>query len=200
MRTCAFAATLMGAAGLATAGPLNLVLESNPDVVSGFIDVVYNANADLLTLDGFALEIDPDGSGNVGINNGSFLISLAVDDAGFVSGGSLTMTGDIPSMGLSGTLLTGTVNDFGFLEAGGDPLEFVFDLSGGLLAPIYGAQAGVIAGGTMFPGSFAADFDNLIGGIGGTGTATADTGRLVPTPGGIALFGLACIATRRRRS
>ncbi len=47
-------------------------------------------------------------------------------------------------------------------------------------------------------GNFLEDFDNLIGGLPGTGAGVADTGRLIPGPSAIALLGMAAARRRRR--
>jgi hypothetical protein len=180
-------------AGPALATPLNLVLEQFPDVLSGNMDVVYDAAGETLTMDGFALELDDDGVGTaVGITDGTFELLAGIDSSGGLDGGSLTIGGTIPSLGFnSGTLLTGSLVAFGFPGAGGDPLEFVFDVTGGDLASLYGeGPGGIIVGDSGFGGSFAADWDNLMMGIAGTGFAVSNTAP-VPEPGTLALLGVA---------
>jgi hypothetical protein len=89
----------------------------------------------------------------------------------------------------SGTLLTGTLTAFGFPDPGGDPLEFLFNVTGGDAAGLYAsAPGGIILSGTGFGGSFNVDFDNLIGGIQGTGSGAADVAP-VPLPAAVWLFG-----------
>ena len=61
------------------------------------------------------------------------------------------------------------------VPAGGDPLEFVFDVTGGDAAGLFGPGGGVILSDANFGGSFAVDWDNLIGGDPGTGAGVADT-------------------------
>ena len=60
----------------------------------------------------------------------------------------------LPEIG-PGTLLTGTLSQFGFpASGGGDDLEFVFNVTGGLLktAGFFSSQAGVLLHETGFRG------------------------------------------------
>jgi hypothetical protein len=117
--------------------------------------------------------------------------------------GSFAVDGTIPSLGASsGTLLTGTLSQFGYQDAGGDIFEFVFKLTGGDLAHYYSTnQIGIIltATGSGFTGSFLTPF--------GTDASQAVSDNYgytaVPEPStGILLVGvLACVLpvfTRRR--
>lgn len=192
---------------LAQAASLNLTLNDVPDIVSQFIDVTYNATSDELTASGFALELDDDGSVPAeAIAGGTFDLSATIDDAGNLVGGTIAIGGTVASLGFnSGTLLTGTLTAFGFPDAGGDPFEFLFDVTGGDAAALYGGgsvPAGVILSGTGFDGDFGSNFDNLSSGT-GTGTAVANVGT-VPVPAALWLFGsgllgLTGLARRRDR-
>ena len=183
------------------------MLEDYPDITSGFIDVTYDATANILSANGFALTLDDDGVGDLeniyafgsDIDPGTFLITAEIDDFGTLIGGTLTVEGTVPDLGFnSGTLLTGDLTDFGYPDAGGNPLEFLFDVTGGDVAGLYaGTSGGVILGATGFGGSFAADFDNLMFGMPGTGAGFGDTG--VPEPSTLSLLMLGLIATRLRR-
>lgn len=178
--------------GPAQATPLNLTLSNFPDIISGFIDVIYDATTDNFSASGYALELD-DGVGMPeSISGGTFDITVMIDDSGVASGGTLTIGGTVLALGFSsGTLLTGTLTDFGYSGTGGDPLEFLFDITGGDASGLYGAApAGVILSATNFGGSFAVDFDNLIGGVlyTGTGTAISDIAP-VPEASSLLLFG-----------
>lgn len=188
----------------AGATPLFLTLEQSPDVVSSFLDVTYDPITDILDVTGFAQELD-DGSGPaLAIADGTFSLSATIDASGALSGGILAIGGTVASLGFdSGTLLTGDLTAFGFPDAGGGPLEFVFDVTGGDLASLYGdTPGGVILGGnTGFAGSFAVGFDNLMSGIPGTGTGSSNAAP-VPEPAtgalvGLALAGLGCLGRRR---
>jgi len=139
--------------------PFNLIL-STPDIVSGFITVDYDADLDALTASGFALQIDDDGAGpRIDIDDGLFGLNARINDAGALTAGNLFIGGTVDSLGFnSGTLLTGTLDAFGFPDAGGDPLEFIFSVTGGDAAGLYGGTGGVILTGTGFEGSFRDDF------------------------------------------
>ncbi|MHC5005930.1 MAG: hypothetical protein ACYTGF_01075 [Planctomycetota bacterium] len=194
------AAAVAACSGSGHASFIPLGLLDAPDVMAGFTDVTYDAGSDAFLATGFALEFD-DGTGPAGtIFDGSFSITASIDETGAPGGGTLDIGGLVSGFGLS--LLTGTLLDFGFDDTGGTLLEFQFQVTGGDLAPQYGgpgAAVGVILdmGGGGYSGNFLEDFDNLIGGLPGTGLGVADTGRLIPGPSAIAL--LAMVAARRRR-
>jgi len=198
------AGTFLMLGASAQAAPLNLTLNDTPDIVSSFIDVTYDAGTDIFNASGFALELDDDGSGPAeAIAGGTFDLAATIDASGVLSGGSLTIGGTVASLGFnSGTLLTGTLTAFGFPDAGGDPLEFLFDVTGGDAAGLYGGiPGGVILSATGFTGDFTTNFDNLISGIPGTGAAVSDVAP-VPLPAAVWLFGagllgLAGVARRR---
>jgi hypothetical protein len=171
-----------------------------PDIASSFINVSYDAGLDTLTASGIATTYE-DGSGQVSILPGSFDLTATIDAAGVLSGGSLTIGGDLGG-GVT-TLLTGGLTAFGFPDppaTGDDIFEFLFAVTGGDLAGAYGgvgSTGGVILALTsdVFDGSFDASFE--------TDGALSDTG--VPEPGTLALVllgcvGLAAAAGRDRRA
>jgi len=189
---------------------LNLTLADFPDIVSGFIDISYDASTDASTgmfiASGFAFQLK-DGSGIESIDSGIFNLVATIDSSGtLLAGGTLTIGGTIAGLGFtSGTLLTGDLTAFGFPDGGGDPLEFLFDVTGGDAAGLYGSTAGIILGFSGFGGDFTTDFDNLDGTMAGTGYGVADTAPIAtPVPAALWLFGsgLLCLAgmTRRRRA
>jgi hypothetical protein len=189
---------------VAQAMPLHLNLLDFPDIVSAFIDVTYDASSDAFSANGFALELDNDGvAPNETIIGGTFALGATIDDLGDLGpGGTLTIGGTIPTLGFnSGTLLTGDLTAFGFPVGGGNPLEFVFDVTGGDAAGLWGGFAGgVILGASGFTGDWTADWDNLIGGLQGTGSAVADTGA-IPEPATLTLMlmgGGALLGVRKR--
>jgi hypothetical protein len=194
------AAAVVACSGSGHADFIPLGLLDAPDVMAGFTDVTYDAGSNAFSATGFALDFD-DGIGpSEAIFDGSFSITASIDEAGAPGGGTLDIGGLLTGFGPS--LLTGTLLDFGFDDGGGTLLEFVFQVTGGDLAPQYGgvgAAVGVILDmvGGGYSGSFLQDFDNLFGGLPGTGVGVADTGRLIPGPSAIALLTIA--ATRRRR-
>ncbi len=182
-----------------------------PDILTGYLDVNYYADDDLLVVDGWALTLDDDGSvPPENITNGLYSISASIDGSGNLGtgGGTLSIGGTVPSLGFISTpLLTGILTDFGYPGGGSDVLEFLFEVTGGDAAELYGgvgATGGIIVeNGTGFSGSFAVDWDNNSGMPGyGFGTATSDNfANTVPIPGALWLLGsglIGLMGIRRR--
>jgi hypothetical protein len=169
----------------AYAAPLDLTLNEIPDIFSSFITVSYDATNDIFSASGFALEFDDDGVGSAyAIAGGAFQIAATVDQSGVLSpGGTLLLSGTVAGLGFnSGTLLAGTITAFGFRPGGGDPLEFLVDVTGGDAAPMFlDGRAGIILGETGFGGSFAVDFGNTALTEGG-GLGAADVAPLRDPP------------------
>ena len=181
----------------ANATLLGLTLEPAPDIFSSFITVNYDMGTQTLTADGFALDFF-DGVNNA-IAGGTFSLTASIDNAGVMSGGSLTITGTTLGFN-SGTLLTGSLTALGFGNSGGDPLEFMLDITGGDLAAMYGSTGGIIMSNTGFDaGLFSNDFSSApLAGVSDTGVPVT-----VPEPAGILLFACSLItfaATRRRHN
>ena len=205
MTLFALAVCLATAASAQGGDPLDLELVDAPDFVSGFLDVSYDTVTELFDAGGFALEFDDDGVGlPYGIDGGTFDLAATIDDAGTFLSGSLLIGGTIPELGFnSGTLLTGNVIDFGSDPNNGDPLEFLIDLTGGDAAALYGVEpVGLILTQTGFDGSFATNFDNLIGGLSGSGSGVSDVAPVIPLPGSglLALVGAGMFGLVRRRA
>jgi hypothetical protein len=184
------AALAVGISGPSQAALLNLIPET-PDIFSSFTDISYNAGTDLLTAEGFAISLDDDGVGlPEPIAGGSFDLTATIDDSGNLSAGSFSIGGTVASIGAnSGTLLTGGLTDIGFNDAGGgDPLEFLFSVTGGDLAGLYGGTGGIILTGTGFT-SWATSFQNAdFAGMSDTFTVSP-----VPVPAAVWLFGSALL-------
>lgn len=201
MRAGRFAALVVIAPCASAFGvPLDIVLPDNaPDVVGGLIGVSYDADTDRLTANGMALSYD-NGDGNQLTIDGPrpWSVVAIIDDAGVFQSGSLSIGGFLPTLGFtSGTLLTADLTGLGFRESGGDPLEFIWSVTGGDTAGDYGSAAATILSFTNFPGSWEHDWDNDPFPI---GTGVSDTG--VPAPAGIASLAICGIgiACRRRRA
>ncbi|NND61040.1 MAG: VPLPA-CTERM sorting domain-containing protein [Gammaproteobacteria bacterium] len=194
--TC-FAVFALGSA--AQAAPLNLVLQDSPDIISSFIDVSYDAATDSLSASGFALDINYTDTDQAAIAGGLFQLDAVIDSAGNLLGGALTISGTVAELGYnSGTLLTGTLDQFG--AGAGDPLEFIFTVTGGDAAALYGGFGGIILAQTGYSGSFNSDFDNLISGIPGTGTGVADVAAVpIPAAAWLLLSAILSLGAMRRQ-
>jgi hypothetical protein len=132
--------------------------------------------------------LTPPGSPAGNIVGGSFDINSTVNFNAMTASGTLAIGGTIASQGFnSGTLLTGTFasapGSQSFGAGPGDPLEFLFDVTGGDAAALYGgigSTAGVILSQSGYTGSFQQNFSSAPFG------ALADTfgqGSGVPIPG-----------------
>lgn len=184
-------ASLLALSLNAQAAPLNLTLLDSPDIASFFINTSYNAASDTLSATGYALRFASGAESALMIAGGLYMLQANIDGSGVLSGGSITIEGTIDSLGYtSGTLLQGTLTDFGY--GAGDTLEFLFSPTGGDLAGLYGSDGGIIMGQTGFHGSFHQDFGAL--------TAVADVAA-VPVPAAVWLMlsALAGLAGVRRR-
>lgn len=178
--------------------PLNLV-PGTPDIFSGFITTNYvgDNNAGTLTAVGQSFTLTPPGAPIGNITGGTFNINSNLSFNSLSAAGTLNIGGQIAGLGFnSGTLLTGTLNAFG--AGPGDPLEFLFNVTGGDAATLYGgigAQAGVILSGSGYSGSFASAFSGVNG--------LSDTfGTSVPLPGTLLLMlsGSSVLMFRRRKA
>ena len=187
------------------AAPLNITLDDSPDVLSGFIDVGYDAANDAFAADGFALSIY-DGVSSTNITGGGFSLSAHIDEVGsLLAGSTLMITGEVLGLGTTDPLLTGDLTAFGYLDSpGGDIFEFFFTVTGGDLAtPTYYGNPGSVGAvildgnGTGFDGTFDADFNNLMFDMPGTGNGVSDTG--IPEPGGFALLLFGALAALKKR-
>ena len=96
-------------------------------------------------------------------------------------------------------MLTGDLTAFGFPNAGGNPLEWTFDVTGGVLSAVFGglgSEGGVSMGDSGNPfqaGGWGSTFFSFIG--------VADTFLLIPEPSTSALALAAtifCLGRRQR--
>jgi hypothetical protein len=140
---------------------------------------------------------------------GTVSIDIEVDSTGALVGGilgdDLVVTGDVDTY--SGTLLTADVSQFGFFDSGGtsDSYDFLFTITGGALASVFGgtgADLAVVVDSEQsnFSGVFTSDFSGEAKGTMGPPTVPPSA---VPVPAaawlfGSGLLGLVGIARRKK--
>ena len=194
------------AVGAAQAVPLNVTLAPAPDVFSSFIGDNYHHLTGAFTATGYAMTLDDDGVGPLhNISGGTFSLNATINSSGVATGGTLSIGGSVPDLSIGGPLLTGTLSAFGFAGVANSPLEFVFLVSGGSLASLYGgngASAGVILTGTGFNGTFGADFSTAFGAISDTAPVAAapEPATLLLVLGGGAVYAVRKRCRNRRRA
>lgn len=179
-----------------------------PDINSGFGTVDYNAGTNTFTASMSALNLDFDGIAppDHNILGGFYSLTAIVDAVGNASG-SISITGTVPTAGMnSGTLLTGTIDAWGYVDGGGEIFEFIFAVTGGDLLPYYPTGLSGPRGGTIiattdtgFTGDLGLNFSSF------SYTAVSDTFP-IPEPASIAsmligggLFVVGCVWRRRRK-
>jgi hypothetical protein len=182
------AALALGVSGPAQAALLNLIPET-PDIASSFLDISYNAATNILEAQGFASSLDDGVGGGGAIVGGTFNLNAEIDAGGNLLGGIIIIGGTVGAAN-SGTLLTGNLTDIGFSEVVGvsDPLEFLFEVTGGDLAGAYGGTGGTILTGTDFAG-WLGNFANAPF----SGASDTFTVSPVPVPAAVWLFGSALL-------
>jgi len=190
------------AASPSRGGNLNLTAQA-PDLAAGFISTNYDATTGILSADGWPISFNvDDGSTQDSIVGGQYQLSAQITPTGQPVSGSLNITGTVSIPGLvpSGTLLTGTLSQFGFPDAGGDVFEFVYDVTGGDLAPYYHGETGVIldARNSGFMGSFANNFSASAFVDAADNTMVPESSTILLLLGAMA-FGLPVLGFRRLR-
>lgn len=183
-----FAVACLALPSSALATPLSLI-PAYPDISASGITVTYDHSMEILTAIGYPAfykpDADPAHAQTIYGDDSQFSMYLMIDQYGAPHGGTLTITGSFIDGGSTIPLLSGSLLSVGFLDGGGDPLEFLFGNLSGSLAPSFSyGGAGVILSFTGFPSStFGQDFSNQ--GLFGA----ADTfNYAVPEPGTLVLF------------
>jgi hypothetical protein len=178
----------------APADPIDLNLPSFPRVEAVSFDVVFTLEKEggnLVAVGEPTLFVENEES-SIAIVNGTYELELPLSsNGGVLDIGSMCLDGALDqSPGVSETLLAGDIVAFGFPNAGGDPLEFLISVTGGVLCEFLcddfegtHGLVGILLNGTEFPGSFASSWDNLVDGKPGTGEGTAATAPpVMPVP------------------
>jgi hypothetical protein len=142
---------------------LNLT-KSYPDIFSDTVAVSYNSTTHVFTASGYAENIWQSKTSSKDFDDdGTFDVHVLIDNTGKIMSGANTLTigGTIPALGArSGTVLTGTLEQFGYAVPSGSVFEFVFDVNGGDLKSQFQPKVGVIltAMDCGFPNNFASNF------------------------------------------
>lgn len=174
-----------------------------PDILSNTVGTyAYNATTNVFSSTAMPLTITYDGINRIRIlgNNAFYGVNFLVDENGNFAGNGtgLIISGWVDRDGdfvidpgeENGTLLTGNVTNFGWLDQSPnkyDTFDFTFVVTGGLLANDFGG-IGATGGDFMtsetstFTGSFRSDFAGI--------QVKHDTAALVPEPASMMLLGL----------
>lgn len=205
LAAAALAVVMLGSS-VSQAALLNLVPDQ-PDVTTSFMGVSFDSGTSTFTANGFAVTLDLDGIAppDHNITGGTYALTAVVDDIGNASG-TISIGGTVPALGFnSGTLLTGNIEAWGFVDGGGEIFEFLFAVTGGDLVPLYPVGTQATRGGTVinavdsnFDGTFGSNFAN-------SGFSGSSDTFPTPEPASIAtmLIGLGLLAAgnvwRKRR-
>lgn len=173
---------------------LDLTNPGGPDLLAGYLDVSFNATSGTFLASGYTVDYQ---NGSVSLSDaGDYTLTANITPAGVLSGGSLTIQGDLGSG--TETLLTGTLTTgpggtaFGFQDPSeGSPrniFEFLFTVTGGDAAVVQdfggGGGGGAVIldaafqdGGTPFSGYWTTSFHNV-----GNGSSAVSDNFAVPEP------------------
>lgn len=173
----ALCAALLGCVGVgivsicespARGSTLNLSVE-DPDLYANNLTVGYvpsSSGTGTFSVEGYPSTFTIAGTNSQYTMSSSTLYDLTAEinqSTGQATSGTLAIEGTIMPLGATtGTLLTGNLSQFGYQTAGGDSFEFVFNVTGGDLAPYYSGQIGVILAvpSSSFLGDFSTSFNN----------------------------------------
>ena len=159
-----FSAAVFGVIGIlsceclpAMASSLDLSAQP-PDLSAGYLNVTYDATTGTLSTVGWPMSFNTGGNTpeHASVVGGNYDLTAHLTQSGVPVSGSLKITGTIPGLASSGTLLTGQLQlsqtgsqaGFGFQSpqaiqqsGSGDIFEFVFNVTGGDLAHLLPGQS-----------------------------------------------------------
>ena len=215
-------------AGAAQAMPLDLVPQK-PDFSSGNLLVEYDATSDIFEATGFVTQLEFNSVGGAAYQGGpggnftstatGYQLEAVIDQNGNIDPNQSTVSisgtftagpleAGVPDLsGISGTLLTAKLSQFGFTDMGSgiSQFEFAGEVTGGAVAQYFGGVGqpfGVIMDPNFpsAPTGFENDFSNDIAPGFGVGQGFADNAK-VPEPASAMLiaFGSALLGRRRRK-
>ena len=167
---------------VATAAPLNLVLQPDPDIASQNIMVNYDGSTMAFSAIGDSAFINDPAT----FLFGTFTLLAQFDNFGNLLSGSLDITDSTAT-----SVLTGSALKFGYGSP--EPFEFVFKITGGSLAGLFGGTGGTV--GVILTQMGITPTAN---GFTGTGAGVADTAP-TPEPGTLLMLATAAglLAARR---
>jgi hypothetical protein len=170
---------LVGATANATLLGVDAI-STNPDLTSNPLTVTYTASDGHLAMSGVTpFYTPPEGEPMYSVwsedwmSYGTFTLSAIVDASGnLLAGGTLTVSGQVYDESNDnvlfpfGVLLQGSLTAFGYqVNDGVGKFDFLFDVTGGQLADLFGPQGGTTVdlntAHTTFTGSFSSDFSNV---------------------------------------
>jgi len=176
------------------ANPIDVPLDPYPVILAGFLEISYKAADDTFLATGWTASIDK-GAGQQDLFD-SFVLTARIDSSGTMSGmGTL-------NIGSGGSLLSGTLVQFGSDPGAGGRLQFLFGSPGGSLVtdgtflpkPISVMFTGLT---TAYPGTWDKDWTSNYN---ATAEIRSDDPKPVPEPATLLLLliGGGGIAARRR--
>ena len=180
---------------------LDLDSDNTNDISSLLLEVDYDSATGALSAESFAINSSTlvyAAGGSATVYNMNFELDALLDPTANTATGSLSIYGDLNDPSGSGLLLSGSLNTFGTSLGNLDPLQFIWDVTGGSLASLFGSQMGTILSATGFAGDFFADFDSGVFPV-----ARADTfSHSVPEPALLllGLMGCGLVLVSRRRA
>lgn len=163
-----------------------------PNLFSAPLTIQYTASSGLFTVSASTSAYHTQGGDSLPVTDasswgvGTFDLSANIATNGNLLSGTVTIEGavydqsyDEPPLISYGTLLQGNLTAFGYQTNGVDQFDFLFNVTGGELADVYGSVGGIYLNTeekTSFAGNFLTDFSTS----GSQGDA--DTKMVIPEP------------------